>query len=151
MPGVPYEMSDMFERAIAPDLQERMAERGELSGTIASRVIRTWGMSESGLAEALASYIDGLDEAAGADPSGGTATIVFLASGIEGIKVRVTVRSADEAGAAARRSTGTKRPSGRSWPRSPATWCSGSTARPSRTRWPGCSPSTGSASASLSR
>ena len=49
VPGVPYEMSDMFERAIAPDLQRRMAERGESSGTIASRVIRTWGMSESGL------------------------------------------------------------------------------------------------------
>jgi nicotinamide-nucleotide amidase len=78
-----------------------MAERGESSGTIASRVIRTWGMSESGLAEALAAYIDGLDEAAGTDPSGGTATIAFLASGIEGIKVRVTVRAADEATAAA--------------------------------------------------
>ncbi len=26
-PGVPYEMSDMFERAIVPDLQRRMAER----------------------------------------------------------------------------------------------------------------------------
>ena len=53
VPGVPYEMADMFERAIAPDLAERMAERGELAGTIVSRVIRTWGMSESGLAEAL--------------------------------------------------------------------------------------------------
>ena len=101
VPGVPYEMSDMFERAIGPDLQERMAERGESSGTIASRVIRTWGMSESGLAEARAGYITDLDEEAGADASGGTATIAFLASGIEGIKVRVTVRAADGALAAA--------------------------------------------------
>jgi len=101
VPGVPYEMSDMFERAIAPDLLARMEARGESTGTIASRVIRTWGMSESGLAEALGPYIAGLDEAAGADPSGGTATIAFLASGIEGIKVRVTVRAADEAAAAA--------------------------------------------------
>ena len=54
VPGVPYEMADMFERAIAPDLSRRMTERGELSGTIVSRVIRTWGMSESGLAEVLA-------------------------------------------------------------------------------------------------
>ena len=94
VPGVPYEMSDMFERAIAPDLARRMAERGELEGTIASRVIRTWGMSESGLGEALVGYIDSLDDRA-AGPSAGTATIAFLASGIEGIKVRVTVRADD--------------------------------------------------------
>jgi len=99
VPGVPYEMSDMFERAIAPDLARRMAERGELEGTIASRVIRTWGMSESGLGEALAGYIDSLD--AGADgPGAGSATIALLASGIEGIKVRVTVRATDASTAA---------------------------------------------------
>ncbi len=98
VPGVPYEMSDMFERAIAPDLQRRMAERGEVEGTIASRVIRTWGMSESGLGEALSGYIATLDEPA---PAGsGTATVAFLASGIEGIKVRVTVRAADADSAA---------------------------------------------------
>ncbi len=98
VPGVPYEMSDMFERAIAPDLQRRMAERGEVEGTIASRVIRTWGMSESGLGEALSGYIATLDEPA---PAGsGTATVAFLASGIAGIKVRVTVRAADADSAA---------------------------------------------------
>jgi len=101
VPGVPYEMADMFERAIAPDLVQRMSDRGESSGTIASRVIRTWGMSESGLAETLGPYIDGLDDQAAADGSAGTATIAFLASGIEGIKVRVTVRSVDERSAAA--------------------------------------------------
>jgi nicotinamide-nucleotide amidase len=102
VPGVPYEMADMFDRAILPDLQRRMAERGEATGVIASRVIRTWGMSESGLAETLAGHIDGLDAAStGPDgPAGGGATIAFLASGIEGIKVRVTVRAADEASAA---------------------------------------------------
>ena len=101
VPGVPYEMSDMFERAIGPDLARRMAARGESSGTIVSRVIRTWGMSESGLAEVLGGYIDGLDEAAAAEGAGSTATIAFLASGIEGIKVRVTVRSVDAAAAVA--------------------------------------------------
>ena len=101
VPGVPYEMSDMFERAIAPDLQRRMAERGELEGTIVSRVIRTWGMSESGLGEALADYIATQDDEAAAGTVAGTATVAFLASGIEGIKVRVTVRSADEATAMA--------------------------------------------------
>ena len=71
VPGVPYEMSDMFERAIVPDLQRRMAERGETAGVIASRVIRTWGMSESGLAEALAGHIDHLDAPLGGDAGGG--------------------------------------------------------------------------------
>ena len=96
VPGVPYEMSDMFERAIAPDLQKRMAARGEIEGTIVSRVIRTWGMSESGLGETLAEYIATQDDDAAAGTAAGTATVAFLASGIEGIKVRVTVRSADE-------------------------------------------------------
>ncbi|HEV3366571.1 MAG TPA: competence/damage-inducible protein A [Acidimicrobiales bacterium] len=101
VPGVPYEMADMFERGILPDLQRRMTERGESAGVIASRVIRTWGMSESGLAETLAGHIDDL-EAAPSGPSAtgagtsGSATIAFLASGIEGIKVRVTVRAADQ-------------------------------------------------------
>ncbi len=95
VPGVPYEMADMFERGILPDLRQRMAANGEETGVIASRVIRTWGMSESGLGEALQGRIDDLDASTG----DATATIAFLASGIEGIKVRVTVRGADEAAA----------------------------------------------------
>ena len=53
VPGVPYEMAEMFERAILPDLRARMAEAGE-EGVIASRVLRTWGSTESGLAEVIA-------------------------------------------------------------------------------------------------
>ena len=107
VPGVPYEMSDMFERAIAPDLVRRMTERGESTGVIASRVIRTWGMSESALAETLADHIDRLDGTSAGSPgtpdaAPAPATIAFLASGIEGIKVRVTVRADDESLAAAR-------------------------------------------------
>jgi len=97
----------MFERAIAPDLVRRMAERGETTGVIVSRVIRTWGMSESGLAETLAEHIAHLDAspvgAAGAEAAGPPpATIAFLASGIEGIKVRVTIQADDDATAATR-------------------------------------------------
>jgi nicotinamide-nucleotide amidase len=99
VPGVPYEMEDMFVRAIAPDLQQRMAESGESAGVIASRILRTWGMSESGLAEALAGHIADLDEAAARASGRGTATVAFLASGIEGIKVRVTVAAPDQASA----------------------------------------------------
>jgi nicotinamide-nucleotide amidase len=85
VPGVPYEMAEMFERAILPDLRDRMAEVGE-EGVIASRVLRTWGASESGLAEALQDRIDALDAPGGV-------TLAFLASGIEGIKVRITARA----------------------------------------------------------
>ncbi len=102
VPGVPYEMEEMFERAIAPDLQRRMGESGEQIGVIASRVVRTWGMSESSLAEALAEHISGLDETPGATTpeTSVRATLAFLASGIEGIKVRITVRAPDEGSAA---------------------------------------------------
>ena len=89
VPGVPYEMAEMFDRAILPDLRARMAAAGEES-VIASRVVRTWGASESGLAESLQGRIDELD-------TSGNVTIAFLASGIEGIKVRITARAVTEA------------------------------------------------------
>jgi nicotinamide-nucleotide amidase len=64
-----------------------------------SRVLRTWGASESGLAESLQGRIDALDADAddaddGADGApAGSVTLAFLASGIEGIKVRITARA----------------------------------------------------------
>ena len=85
VPGVPYEMAEMFERGILPDLRARMADSGEEEGVIASRVLRTWGASESGLAESLQDRVDALDVV-------GDVTLAFLASGIEGIKVRITAR-----------------------------------------------------------
>jgi nicotinamide-nucleotide amidase len=96
VPGVPYEMAEMFERGILPDLRARMAAAGE-EGAIVSRVLRTWGASESGLAESLQGRIDALDalDADGADGApAGSVTLAFLASGIEGIKVRITARGA---------------------------------------------------------
>jgi nicotinamide-nucleotide amidase len=92
VPGVPYEMAEMFDRAILPDLRARMAEAGEES-VIVSRVLRTWGASESGLAESLQDRIDALDRA-------GTVTLAFLASGMEGIKVRITAKAPTEAAGA---------------------------------------------------
>jgi nicotinamide-nucleotide amidase len=82
VPGVPYEMREMLERAVLPDLSERAGERQ----TIVSRTLRTWGTSESRLAEVLAPRLDALDAL-------GNPTIAFLASGIEGIKVRLTARA----------------------------------------------------------
>ena len=89
VPGVPYEMQDMLERAVIPDLQARSGT----TATIVSRVLRTWGLAESTLAERLGGRMAALDAA------GGNPTIAFLASGIEGIKVRLTAKAAsrDEA------------------------------------------------------
>lgn len=89
LPGVPHEMEEMFRRAVLPDLRRRMAEAGE-EAVIASRVLRTWGASESALAEALQPRVDALDAAVGTDAS---VTLAFLASGVEGIKVRITARA----------------------------------------------------------
>ena len=84
-PASPTRWPRCSSAAILPDLRARMAEAGE-EGVIASRVLRTWGASESGLAESLQDRIDALDAA-------GDVTLAFLASGIEGIKVRITARA----------------------------------------------------------
>ena len=91
VPGVPHEMTDMLERAVIPDLQRRSGTRA----AIVSRTLRTWGLAESTLAEAVAPRLEALDE------RGGNPTIAFLASGIEGIKVRVTAKAPDRAAAVA--------------------------------------------------
>jgi nicotinamide-nucleotide amidase len=86
LPGVPYEMQDMMERSVLPDLCERSGG----TAVIRSRTLRTWGHSESGLAEIVADRVEAL-EAGGF----GVPTIAFLASGIEGIKLRLTVKAPD--------------------------------------------------------
>jgi len=90
VPGVPYEMREMVAGTVIPDLRRRA---GEMS-VIVSRTLRTWGQSESGLAEQIAERIDHLDGT-------GNPTLAFLASGVEGIKVRITARAADEEAGAA--------------------------------------------------
>ena len=82
VPGVPHEMKEMFERAILPDLHDRSGVRA----VIRSRVIRTWGESESGLNERLDDLIEELE-------SPDTPTLAFLASGWEGLKVRLTAKA----------------------------------------------------------
>jgi nicotinamide-nucleotide amidase len=90
VPGVPYEMQEMVEGTVLPDLQRRAG----VTSVIRSRVLRTWGQSESGLAEMLAPRFDELDQS-------GHCTIAFLASGMEGLKVRLTAKAATEAEAEA--------------------------------------------------
>ena len=84
VPGVPREMREMMQGTILPDLQRRSGQ----TAVIRSRVLRTWGHSESGLAELLAERIDALDET-------GNPTLAFQASGIEGLKVRITAKAGD--------------------------------------------------------
>ncbi len=86
VPGVPHEMRTMFNGSILKDLRQRAG----FTGIIKSCVLKTWGHSESGLAELLSERIEALDVA-------GNPTIAFQASGIEGIKVRVTVKADDDA------------------------------------------------------
>jgi len=86
LPGVPYEMKAIVTGAVLPDLQRRSGE----PSIIRSRTLRTWGESESGLAERLADHVAELD-------SSGSVTLAYLASGIEGLKVRMTVKAGSEA------------------------------------------------------
>jgi nicotinamide-nucleotide amidase len=81
LPGVPREMEVMAAREVIPEL----IERGGLATTV-SRVVRTAGMAESAVAEALAELNEQLDGA-------GNPTIAFLASRGE-TRVRVTGKAA---------------------------------------------------------
>lgn len=83
VPGVPHEMKEMVERAVLPDLRRRSGD----TGVIVSRTLRTWGESESGLNERLDALIARLDDT-------GNPTLAFLASGWEGLKVRLTAKAA---------------------------------------------------------
>ncbi|MBT7756000.1 MAG: CinA family nicotinamide mononucleotide deamidase-related protein, partial [Rhodospirillaceae bacterium] len=89
VPGVPHEMRTMMDGTVLADLQRRSGE----TAVIRSRVLRTWGDSESGLAERLADRIDQLDGL-------GNPTLAFQASGMEGIKVRITAKAVHETAAA---------------------------------------------------
>ena len=90
VPGVPFEMREMVEGTILPDLKRRAG----VTAVIRSRVLKSWGESESRLAELLAGRIEALDRA-------GNPTIAFQASGIEGLKIRITAKAGDTAAAEA--------------------------------------------------
>lgn len=94
LPGVPREMEPMLARDVLPAL----AERGGLAATV-SRLVRTAGMSESGVAEQLAPLVERLEgPSESRDPSlngqgdDDRVTLAFLASRGE-TRVRVTGKS----------------------------------------------------------
>ena len=83
VPGVPHEMEEMFQRAVLPDLLARSGD----PAVIASRTLKTWGESESGLNARLDEIVARLDD----DP---TVTLAFLARGWNGLEIRLTTRAA---------------------------------------------------------
>ncbi|MDQ4097049.1 MAG: competence/damage-inducible protein A [Actinomycetota bacterium] len=85
VPGVPHEMEEMLDRAVIPDLERRAG----VPAVILSRVLRTWGVSEAGLGEAISDRVK-----AQTNP-----TIAFLAKGIEGLCIRITAKAPDVAAA----------------------------------------------------
>ena len=85
VPGVPFEMKMMVTECVLPDMKKRSG----ITSVIKSRVLKTWGQTESGLDEMLTGRMAYLDE-------NGGATIAFQASGIEGLKVRLTVKEVSE-------------------------------------------------------
>jgi nicotinamide-nucleotide amidase len=69
VPGVPYELHEIVLGAVLPDLQRRAGKQA----VIRSRTLRTWGDSESGLAERLAEHMAELDQGGPTAP-----TLAFL-------------------------------------------------------------------------
>ncbi|KJE24683.1 competence/damage-inducible protein cinA [Frankia torreyi] len=85
MPGVPFEMNDMFTGSVLPDILRRAGQ----PAVVVHRVLRTAGMWESVVAEALAAEVDRLAPI-------GNPRIAFLASGGQ-TRVRITARARDRA------------------------------------------------------
>jgi nicotinamide-nucleotide amidase len=82
VPGVPAEMEYLIDHDVIP----RLAAAAGETAVLTSRLLRTWGRSESDIADAM----DDLYRSS-TNPS-----IAFLASGGE-IKIRITAKAADEA------------------------------------------------------
>jgi nicotinamide-nucleotide amidase len=86
LPGVPAELIPMVENDVIPFLQR---QGGGGDGVVVSRLLRTWGESESKVGEMLADLFE-----ASTNP-----TVAFLASSGE-IKIRLTAKAPSEAVAA---------------------------------------------------
>ncbi len=82
LPGVPMEMVEMFTAAVLP----RLKKAAGVTETLVSRIIRTWGRSESRTAEMLEDLYRKSE-----NPS-----LAYLASAGE-IKVRITAKASDAA------------------------------------------------------
>ena len=86
LPGVPQEMLPMVDEHVIPFL---LGQAGVEGGVLVSQMLRTWGESESRVAEIVGDLYD----------TNTNPTLAFLASGGE-IKLRLTARAATPAAAA---------------------------------------------------
>lgn len=88
LPGVPHEMMPMMTESVLPDIVKRMPE----PAVVLTRIIRTSGMWESAVAEAMGPEIERLHGI------GGNPEIAFLASGgMTRVKVTARARTTEEA------------------------------------------------------
>jgi nicotinamide-nucleotide amidase len=88
LPGVPWEMQEMFESDVLLDLLQR---RGDAT-TIVSHTLYCLGPGESAIAARLALRLQALDTALDTTSN---PTIAFLASDFSGVRVRLTAKAAD--------------------------------------------------------
>ncbi len=90
LPGVPHEMYAMFTESVLPDLLARAGR----PAVVVHRVLRTAGMWESAVAEALAPEVDRLQATVGDEGGLPNPSVAFLASGGQ-TRVRITAHAAD--------------------------------------------------------
>jgi nicotinamide-nucleotide amidase len=84
LPGVPPEMRVMLRDSVVPFLERRMAADGRRAGVVRSLTLRTTGITESGLADALRPHESAL----------GRVTLAFL-PGWDGVDLRLTATGRD--------------------------------------------------------
>ncbi|OYQ69537.1 competence/damage-inducible protein A [Wohlfahrtiimonas chitiniclastica] len=90
LPGVPYEMKAIFDASVVPILRQISPDNLR----IYTEVLKLWGLPESHVAERLSDLDDRLAEI-------GNPKLSYLASGINGISVRISAKAADEKAAQA--------------------------------------------------
>lgn len=82
LPGVPYEMKAIFEGSVIPKLREI----APIDEQIYTETVKVWGIPESDVAEKVAKIDDDLAEI-------GNPKLSYLASGINGISVRISAKA----------------------------------------------------------
>lgn len=82
LPGVPYEMKSMFEQSVVKKLREFFT----IEEQIYTEIIKLWGIPESNIAEKLSQLDLTLAEL-------GNPKLSYLASGINGISVRLSAKA----------------------------------------------------------
>ncbi len=83
LPGVPDEMKEMLHRAVLPDLNGRFNTGGRV---LCSWFIRTFGVSESMLADLIGDRVEALESERGPN----RVTVAYLAGGADGVRIRLT-------------------------------------------------------------